>query len=122
MEDANQEGADRPMEDATVLCRVCAVGDLTPGQPHRVDIAGHEPVAVYKVGDQIFVTDDTCTHGKASLGDEGELDGFTIICTWHDGAFDIRTGEVRAVPCTQPIRTYPAILRDGAVHIALPAR
>jgi nitrite reductase/ring-hydroxylating ferredoxin subunit len=120
MQDADQERADRRMDDVDSLCRLCALGDLTEGQPHRVEIAGHDPVAVYKVGAEVFVTDDTCSHGKASLGDEGELDGFTIICTWHDGAFDIRTGEVRALPCAQPIRAYPVILRDGLVHIALP--
>jgi nitrite reductase/ring-hydroxylating ferredoxin subunit len=118
--DIRREAAGR-MSDAGPLRRLCHLDDLTEGQPLRAEIAGYAPFAVYLVGGQCYVTDDTCTHGKASLADEGELDGFTIVCTWHDGAFDIRTGAVKAIPCTEPIRTYPAIVQDGGVHIIMPA-
>jgi len=43
------------------------------------------------------------------------LDGFSIVCGLHQGEFDIRTGEVRAAPCSKPIRSYAATVREGVV-------
>jgi nitrite reductase/ring-hydroxylating ferredoxin subunit len=55
------------------------------------------------------VTDDHCTHGPGSLSD-GYLDGFEIECDFHNGKFDIRTGEVTAPPCMIPVKTYKVII------------
>jgi nitrite reductase/ring-hydroxylating ferredoxin subunit len=99
--------------------RLCNVVKVEEGQPLQVTVNGHDPFAVYNVGGQIYVSDDFCTHGKASLSDEGDLDGFTIICTWHDGAFDIRTGEVKSRPCTEALKIYPVIIRNGEILITV---
>jgi nitrite reductase/ring-hydroxylating ferredoxin subunit len=72
---------------------------------------------VYNVKGTYYVTEDTCTHGKASLADEGELDEYFVTCTWHDGKFDIRTGAACAMPCTHPIRTFPVTIKDDGVWI-----
>jgi len=80
-------------------------------------VLGHAPFAVYHVKDDFYVTEDTCTHGKASLADEGELEGYVVTCTWHDGRFDIRTGAVLAAPCTHPIRSFAVTVADEAVWV-----
>lgn len=98
--------------------KLCNVDEVKPNQPLQVTIDGHEPFAVYNVEGGIYVTDDYCTHGRASLSDEGELDGFVIMCSWHDGAFDIRDGAIKSRPCTEPLKTYPVTIRDGAVFIS----
>ncbi len=97
---------------------LCGADDVREGEPYRVLLKTHPAFAVYKVRGKFYVTDDTCSHGQASLGDEGDLDGFTITCTWHDGAFDIRTGEVVARPCTKAIGVYPVTIRDGGIYIS----
>jgi nitrite reductase/ring-hydroxylating ferredoxin subunit len=97
--------------------RLCAVAELTQGQPLKVAVPGRAPFAVFKVDGDVYVTDDVCTHGQASLSEDGDLDGFTIVCSWHDGAFDIRTGEVKARPCTVALKTHAVTIRDGAVHV-----
>ena len=51
-------------------------------------------------------------HGPGRLS-EGEVDGDVIECNFHNGAFNIRTGEVVAPPCMVPIRTYYTEVRDG---------
>ena len=101
------------------LVKLCDTDEVSEDEPLQIEIDGREPLAVYLVEGNFYVTDDTCTHGKASLADEGELDGFIIECTWHDGAFDIRTGEPTAMPCTRPIRTYPCEVQDDAVYADL---
>jgi nitrite reductase/ring-hydroxylating ferredoxin subunit len=111
----NERGAMMETEETEIF--LCDEDAVNEGEPHRVDIPGRPPFAVYKAGGGVYVTEDTCSHGQASLGDEGEQDGFNIICTWHDGVFDIRTGEPKSMPCTKPIKTYRAIVRDGGIHI-----
>lgn len=99
--------------------RLCGTDEVEEGGMVQAVVKGKAPFAVYKVEGEYFVTDDTCTHGKASLADEGDLEGHCITCTWHDGKFDIRTGECLAAPCTQPIKAYPAKIEDDAVWIEL---
>ena len=85
----------------------------------QICLPGRAPVTVYRVADQFYVTDDTCSHGKASLAEDGELEGHCVTCGWHDGKFDIRTGEALCAPCTAPIRIYPVVVTDSGVHIEL---
>ena len=99
--------------------RLCPLSELVEGEPRRIHVTGHTAFCAYLVDGAPYVSDNACTHGSASLGEEGELDGFTIICTWHNGAFDIRTGEVIEGPCYIPLKVYPASIRDGEVWITL---
>jgi nitrite reductase/ring-hydroxylating ferredoxin subunit len=71
------------------------------------------------VSGDFFVVDDTCTHGLASLS-EGALDGDTLECPWHGGAFNVRTGQPVMKPCIIPIAAYPVVVTDGQVCIAQP--
>jgi nitrite reductase/ring-hydroxylating ferredoxin subunit len=95
----------------TELCTFSAVPD---GEGVHVNV-GAQVLAVWRVGEQAFVTDDTCTHGEASLARDGMLDGFSIVCGLHQGEFDIRTGLVLAAPCNKPIVSYPACVQGGHV-------
>lgn len=96
--------------------RVMPVADVPEGEVRRFAAPGRRALAVYNVGGEILVTDDTCTHGMASLA-EGFLDGETIECPWHGGAFDVRTGAATRLPCSEPLRTYAASVEDGFVWV-----
>lgn len=109
------------MSDESQLIRLCATDAVPDGHPLKVELPDRPPVAVYHIEGEFYVTDDTCTHGEASLTDDGELDGFNIECTFHFGIFDVRTGKVVARPCTIPLKTYAATVRDDAVWIGLDA-
>ena len=95
------------------LCRADAVAD---GEAIRVEIEGRPALAVYLVDGEYFVSDDTCSHGAASLA-EGIVEGAEIECPWHNGKFCLRTGQALNYPAVTPIRVYPAIVRDGAIFI-----
>ena len=97
--------------------RVCGTADLDPESHMQVMVTGVGALAVYHVDGQFYVTDDSCTHMQASLGEEGALEGHVIQCTWHNGKFDIRTGEVLGPPCPAALRTYPVSVRDETVYI-----
>jgi anthranilate 1,2-dioxygenase ferredoxin subunit len=94
---------------------LCAADDVAPGAALKVE-AGGLSLAVFNVDGDFFVTDDACTHGPGSLS-EGYLDGHVIECDFHNGAFDVRTGEVVAPPCMIPVKTYKALVKDGRVLI-----
>lgn len=99
------------------MVELCAAGDVAPGCARRV-LVGAQPLAVFNVAGQYHVTDDTCTHGFSSLS-TGEIDGCTVVCGWHGGAFDVRTGQAVRPPCTEPIRVYRCTVRDGQVQADL---
>lgn len=107
------------MSDTNELVRLCATDDVPDDHPFRVELADQPPVAVYHIEGDYYVTDDTCTHGAASLTDDGELNGFNIECLFHFGIFDVRTGAVVARPCTIPLKTYEVTVQNGGVFIRL---
>lgn len=74
-------------------------------------------VAIYRTDGQFYATDDTCTHGAASLSEDGTLNGHVIECSWHNGCFDIRTGDACASPCSTPLKTYPIKVVEGVVNV-----
>ena len=96
---------------------LCATGDVADGAVIRVE-KDDLTLAVYHVEGAFYVTDDHCTHGPGSLAD-GYLDGHEIECDFHQGCFDIRTGEVTQPPCVIPIRTYRVVVEAGRVMIEL---
>lgn len=105
------------MAGAAQRLDLCSTEDVAPGNVLKVE-AGELTLAVYNVEGEFFVTDDLCTHGPGSLS-EGYLDGHVIECDFHNGAFDIRTGEVVAPPCMIPLKTYKVVLEGGRVAIEI---
>lgn len=95
------------------LCRVEAVED---GEGLRVDIEGRPPLAVFHVDGEFYVTDDTCSHGDASLS-EGSIENGQVECPWHSGRFCLKTGAALTFPAVTPVKVYKAIVRDGELFI-----
>ena len=94
---------------------ICGLDELDPKEPLKVATADRE-LAVFNVEGEIYVIDDRCTHGPGSLS-EGDLDGYVIECDFHQGGFDIRTGEAVIPPCMIPVRTYAVKVVDGKVLV-----
>lgn len=99
------------------LVTLCRTDEVAPGEAIKVEKEGLE-LAVFNLDGQYYVTDDACTHGPGSLS-EGCITGDTVECDFHNGAFNIRTGEVAAPPCLVPLRTYRTVVEDGHVSIEL---
>ena len=94
---------------------LCNTAEVTPGNAMRVEKAGLV-LAVFNLDGEFFVTDDGCTHGPGSLS-EGFIEGEVVECNFHNGQFNIKTGEVVAPPCMVPIKTYKTIVENGRVLI-----
>jgi nitrite reductase/ring-hydroxylating ferredoxin subunit len=96
------------------------VDDLAVKPVVRVVIEGWPPLAVYRLADGIYCTDDTCTHEEAPLSD-GEIEGECIVCPFHFGAFNIRTGKAERAPCSTGLRVHPVKVEGGDVYALLDA-
>ncbi len=101
--------------DFNTLLELCATADVAPNAALKVEKNGLT-LAVFNLEGQIYVTDDLCTHGPGSLS-EGCIEGEVIECDFHNGAFNIKTGEVVTPPCMVPLRTYAVLTLDGRVYI-----
>jgi nitrite reductase/ring-hydroxylating ferredoxin subunit len=97
------------------LLELCDSADVAANGATKVDKNGMS-LAVFNLDGDFYVTDDLCTHGPGSLS-EGYIDGDVVECDFHNGAFNIRTGEVVTPPCMIPLRTYAVHVADGKVYI-----
>lgn len=86
--------------------RLCASGDVEPGQMLRIDIAGVPPLAAFNIDGEIHCTSNVCTHQLAILTD-GFFEADVVECPFHGGSFNVRTGAALEFPCKTPLRTYP---------------
>ena len=107
------------METETDLIPLCSASDAADFGALRVEPAGLPPLAVFCVDGEYFVTDDTCTHGEASLS-EGTVEDGKVECPWHSGKFCLKTGAAECFPAVEPIKVYPAVQRDGQIFIRNP--
>ena len=103
------------MPGAPSRIRLCSIDDVGVGEALKVETDGLT-VAVFNLDGAFHVTDDHCTHGPGSLS-EGFIEGDTIECNFHQGVFNIRTGEVVLPPCMVPVKTYRTVVEDGVVYI-----
>jgi nitrite reductase/ring-hydroxylating ferredoxin subunit len=99
------------------IVRVCAQSEIAPETVKAYEV-GDKRLAVYNLGGGFYVTDDECTHASASLAD-GMLEDGIIECCLHFGAFDVKTGAVKAPPCSLALRTYKVVLQGDDVCVDL---
>jgi nitrite reductase (NADH) small subunit len=95
---------------------VARVDDVAPGAVRLVR-AGEEEIALARIGDEFFATQNACIHMKGPLGD-GWLEDCLLTCPWHGWQYDVRTGQNdfdRAIV----VRTYEVRVEDGEVRVAL---
>lgn len=91
--------------------------EIPEGRGTLREVAG-ERLALFRIGDQIYCIDDTCSHAMASLS-AGRVEGRTVTCPLHGGQFDIPTGKPARLPVTAPVAVHPVEVRDGQVFVGL---
>ena len=94
---------------------LCSTAEVEIGTAIKVE-KGDLILAVFNLDNAFYVIDDTCTHGPGSLS-EGYITDDIVECDFHNGAFNIKTGEVAAPPCMIPIKTYKTVVENEKVYI-----
>lgn len=97
--------------------KVCALDEIEPDSAKRIDVDGHR-LAVVRLGDDVFVIGDRCSHADFSLA-EGEIDANdkTIECWKHGSAFSLESGEPECLPATKPVPTYEVSIDNGDIFV-----
>ena len=93
------------------------LSQLQQGKPVKVEKNG-KTICVARVGDEVFVVDDTCSHSDASLS-EGDVTDFKIECWLHGAEFDLRTGEALTPPAVAPLHTYGVHVDGDSVTVEI---
>jgi nitrite reductase/ring-hydroxylating ferredoxin subunit len=94
---------------------LCKTSDVDEGSAIKVE-KDDLVLAVFNLNGAFYVIDDLCSHGPGSLS-EGPIHGDVVECDFHNGSFNIKTGEVVDPPCMIPQKTYPVTVEGDTVYI-----
>ena len=84
--------------------KVADTKDIPPSHMKEVEVDG-ENICIVNVGGKYYAIGSICTHEGGPLAD-GTLDGYEVECPWHGSKFDVRTGEVKSPPASEPEPAY----------------
>ena len=100
--------------------RVAATSDVKPGDVIQVEV-DEEPLCLANTGEEFLATSDICSHEYVELSG-GWLEGDEVECPQHGSMFNMRTGEVRNPPATQPIPAYEVKVEGEDVYVKGPIK
>ena len=47
------------------------------------------------------------------------IEGEEVICPFHLGSFNIRSGAAGVGPCVKAVRTYPVRIEEGMLYVEI---
>ncbi|MDN5844872.1 MAG: Rieske 2Fe-2S domain-containing protein [Candidatus Nitrosocosmicus sp.] len=95
--------------------------ELQEGKLKKIDVNEYS-IVLTMINENIFAMDTVCSHEGGPL-DEGTLEGYNLICPWHQGIFDIRSA--KASPKTDwvtDLNSYKVTVdeNNGDIYIDTP--
>ena len=93
--------------------RVCALGELLPGES-AVAFDGDTAILVVNIDGAFFALEDRCSHADFELSAGPVVDG-QVECVLHGARFDLKTGHYLTLPATANLARYTVI--TDATHI-----
>ena len=97
--------------------KVAKVSEIPDGEIRGRKV-GDVPVALINLGGEIFATSDICSHEQCELHG-GYVEGTDIVCPCHGSQFDAKTGQVKNLPATEPLKIYQVKVENGEVFVKL---
>lgn len=96
---------------------VCDEKELKPNQMKLVHLKDKR-IVIARDEKGYLAFDDYCPHKGGSLAGGAMMCG-TVQCPWHGSQFDVRTGNLKAGPSKQGIKTYGTQTLGGKVYLTL---
>jgi chlorite dismutase/nitrite reductase/ring-hydroxylating ferredoxin subunit len=96
---------------------VCPLDEIAPGETRTVYLEG-KMVGLFNVNGQLYAINNRCSHARGPLN-EGTVnaDECSVVCPWHYGKFDLKTGQAVDGVVRKPVETYRVEVRNGIVFI-----
>ena len=104
--------------DSVEFIAVAKIGDVEDGDRLYIEIDDQELV-VFNLAGEYFAIGDVCSHDDGPLG-EGEIEDYEVICPRHGARFDVRSGQVTALPAVTDIPAYPVRVSGEDIEIGIP--
>ena len=98
------------MSEEEDFVKVADTNDIQPSHMKEVQVDG-ESICIVNVEGKYYAIGNICTHEGGPLAD-GTLEDYEVECPWHASKFDVRTGEVKEPPASEPEPVYQ-IKTDG---------
>jgi NAD(P)H-dependent nitrite reductase small subunit len=90
--------------------------DIKPGGSRSVMI-GRREIAIFRIGDEFYAIDNSCSHYGAALC-TGWVKDKVVTCPWHCWQFDVTNGNCLTVP-SRGIGSYPVRIEEGSIQIGI---
>ncbi|HBT34418.1 MAG TPA: ferredoxin [Pusillimonas sp.] len=97
--------------------KIATVGQIEEDESLGVELEGKQ-LAVHHTEGEYFVTDNICTHQFALLSD-GFIEDGCVECPLHQAMFDLRTGEPKSAPATEPVKVYEVKVEGDDILVNL---
>lgn len=109
-----------PVAGALRYARVMLASQLRDGELIPVEIDGN-PVVLVRHAGAFYAVQNNCSHKDFPLSEAGfDPRDEVLVCAWHGGCFDIRSGAAVVAPASEPVETFPVrVSADGWVEIGL---
>ena len=98
---------------------VAVVSEFEKTDRKLVDLGDEKYIGLFRVGDDYFAIDGTCSHEKASLV-LGEVCDHEVMCPLHGARFDLRTGRHLSLPAVRPVASFPVKVEGGKIQVEIP--
>lgn len=95
---------------------VAQLSALKPGELNVV-IVNRRRLVLYLIEGVPFCTEDICSHEECFLSEGGWIEGEEVVCSCHDGRFNIKSGEATGPPAFEPIQSFPVRVEGDSVFI-----
>lgn len=109
-----------PADVPTRYARVLPATELRDGELIPVEI-NRRPVVLVRHAGTFYAVQNNCSHKDFPLSEAGfDPRDEVLVCAWHGGCFDLRTGQAVVPPATEPVEIFPVrVSADGWVEIGL---
>ncbi len=106
-----------PNEQRELWIDVCPLDEIGPGETKTVFLDG-KMVGVFNIKGELYAINNRCSHARGPLS-EGEIntDECSVVCPWHYGKFDLKTGQAIDGVVNKPVASYNVEVRDGVVWV-----
>lgn len=79
-------------------------------------VHGNQQIAIFRLGELIYATDNICSHQYARLSDGYIVDN-CVECPLHQGLFEVSTGKAQGGIVKKDIRTFQTRLDGNQIFV-----
>lgn len=102
------------------LQRAARLSDVAASLPLAVTLPDGQRICLVREGERVYAIADRCSHKDFALSGGDLVAPCVLECPWHGARFDVRTGQVKNGPATEPLTTYSVRVVGEEVFVGGP--